>query len=53
METKEEVDTILDNVPKHGGAVLNKAEIDTTSGGYTGYFFDPDGHLWKLVHPQQ
>lgn len=53
METKEEVDTILENVPKYGGSVPNKAAMDETSGGYTGYFSDPDGHLWELVYPQQ
>jgi len=53
METKEEVDSVLENVPKHGGSVPKKAAMDETSGGYTGYFLDPDGYLWELVHPQQ
>ncbi|MEX1135732.1 MAG: VOC family protein [Balneolales bacterium] len=53
MESKEGVDTILENAPKYNGSVLNKAEIDETSGGYTGYFLDPDGHLWELVHPRE
>jgi predicted lactoylglutathione lyase len=53
MENKEEVDSVLESVSKHGGIVPNKAEMDATSGGYTGYFFDPDGYLWELVHPQQ
>jgi len=53
METKEEVDTILENVLKHGGTTSAKAAMDETSGGYTGYFTDPDGHLWELVYPQQ
>lgn len=53
MVSKEEVDTVLENVPKHGGTVRNKAAMDETSGGYTGYFADPDGYLWELVHPQQ
>ena len=53
METKEEVDLVLENVPKHGGTAPNKAGMDAASGGYTGYFFDPDGYLWELVHPQQ
>jgi len=53
MESKEELDTILENVPKCGGTVPNKAAMDETSGGYIGYFSDPDGHLWELVYPQQ
>lgn len=53
MDSKAEVDTIMENVPKHGGTVPSKADIDETSGGYTGYFADPDGYLWELVYPQQ
>lgn len=53
METKEEVDTVLEKVSKHGGIVPKEAAMDAASGGYIGYFFDPDGHLWELVHPQQ
>ncbi|PIR82291.1 glyoxalase [Candidatus Kaiserbacteria bacterium CG10_big_fil_rev_8_21_14_0_10_59_10] len=53
MEIKEEIDTILENVPKYGGTAPAKAAIDETSGGYTGYFTDPDGHLWELVYPRQ
>lgn len=52
MKTQEEVDTILENAPEHGGAVPNKAAMDEASGGYIGYFSDPDGHLWELVFPQ-
>jgi predicted lactoylglutathione lyase len=53
MESKEEVDTILENVSKHGGTVPKEAAMDASSGGYTGYLSDPDGHLWELVYPQQ
>lgn len=53
METKEEVDHILENVTGYGGALSGSAAPDETSGGYIGYFSDPDGHLWELVYPQQ
>lgn len=53
MEAKEAVDAILENAPRYGGAVPNGAAMDEASGGYTGYFSDPDGHLWELVYPQQ
>jgi predicted lactoylglutathione lyase len=53
VETKEEVDTVLENVSNHGGTVPKKAVVDETSDGYTGYFTDPDGHLWELVYPKQ
>ncbi len=36
-----------------GGAKLVKAAGGTFSGGYAGYFQDPDGHLWEIVwNPQ-
>jgi len=31
------------------GAKPVKAPADTTWGGYSGYFADPDGHLWELA----
>lgn len=52
MESKAEVDAILRNVPKHGGSVPAAAAVDPVSGGYIGYFADPEGHLWELVYPQ-
>lgn len=53
LESKSELDTILDAVPKYDGSVPNKPNIDEISGGYTGYFSDPDGHLWELVCPKK
>lgn len=35
------------------GAFIVKAAHDTFWGGYSGYFQDPDGHLWEIVwNPQ-
>ena len=31
------------------GAKLVKAPADTSWGGYSGYFADPDGHLWEVA----
>lgn len=31
------------------GAIVVKAAHDTFWGGYSGYFQDPDGHLWEVV----
>jgi hypothetical protein len=50
--SKDAVDIILEKALAHGGSVPTKAALDKTSGGYTGYFSDPDGHLWELVFPQ-
>jgi catechol 2,3-dioxygenase-like lactoylglutathione lyase family enzyme len=32
------------------GATLCKAPQKTSWGGYSGYFKDPDGHLWEIAH---
>ena len=32
------------------GASLLKAAQETSWGGYSGYFADPDGHPWEIVH---
>ncbi|MEU8922259.1 VOC family protein [Kitasatospora sp. NPDC048545] len=32
------------------GAVMVKPPVPTSWGGYSGYFEDPDGHLWELAH---
>jgi uncharacterized protein len=48
-ESPEEVDATL----KHAvacGASLIKAGEKVFWGGYSGYFGDPDGHLWEVAH---
>ncbi len=32
------------------GATLAKAAQKVVWGGYSGYFKDPDGHLWEVAH---
>lgn len=32
------------------GATLKKAAEKVFWGGYSGYFADPDGHLWEVAH---
>lgn len=49
--TKNDVDRALEKAPLYGGAVPGNAAIDESYGGYVGYVFDPDGHLWELVFP--
>jgi hypothetical protein len=34
---------------KEAGAKLVKSAGDTFWGGYSGYFQDPDDHLWEIV----
>ncbi len=46
--TKEAVDTLLDEAVAAGGRLAKPAE-DVFWGGYSGYFADPDGHLWEVA----
>jgi uncharacterized protein len=48
-ESPEEVDTILEHAVAAGARLLKPAEI-VFWGGYSGYFSDPDGHLWEVAH---
>jgi len=44
-----EVDTVLDQAVA-AGATLVKPGQKVFWGGYSGYFKDPDGHLWEVAH---
>lgn len=49
---REEVDAVMQEAVKAGASVL-KPSADTAWGGYSGYFQDPDGHVWEIVwNPQ-
>jgi uncharacterized protein len=49
LEDRERVDACFDAVAAAGGEVV-KLPVATDWGGYTGYFADPDGHLWEVAH---
>lgn len=42
------VDSIMAQA-QQAGATIVKAAHETFWGGYSGYFHDPDGHLWEIV----
>jgi hypothetical protein len=44
-----EVDAVMAQASR-AGATMTKAAQPTFYGGYAGYFQDPDGHLWEVVH---
>lgn len=44
-----EVDQGLASAVNAGGTLLKPAQT-TDYGGYGGYFADPDGHAWEIVH---
>jgi hypothetical protein len=48
VEKKKEVAKVLAAAAKAGGQVLKPAK-DAFWGGHSGYFADPDGHLWEAA----
>ena len=48
VSSKEQVDQAL-NQAVEAGATLVKPAQDVFWGGYSGYFSDPDGHLWEVA----
>ena len=52
VSSKAEVDAVMAQAHL-AGAVIVKSAHDTFWGGYSGYFQDPDSHLWEVVwNPQ-
>jgi len=52
VQSKEEVDTLLDQA-KAAGATLTEEPYERPWGIYSGYFRDPNGHLWEIIwNPQ-
>ena len=45
---KHQVDEVMATVEKAGGKIIKKPQ-DAFWGGYSGYFSDPDGHLWEVA----
>lgn len=48
VSTKEEVVEVLNQAVRSGGKLVKPAQ-DVFWGGYSGYFTDPDGHLWEVA----
>ena len=48
-ESKEEVNDILKKAEK-AGAEITDAAHERPWGIYSGYFKDPDGHLWEVIY---
>jgi uncharacterized protein len=52
VASKAEVDAAMATAEASGAVIVETAH-DTFWGGYSGYFQDPDGHLWEVVwNPQ-
>jgi catechol 2,3-dioxygenase-like lactoylglutathione lyase family enzyme len=52
VSSKPEVDALI-GVAERAGAVIVERPRERFWGGYSGYFHDPDGHLWEVAwNPQ-
>jgi len=49
VASEAEVDQVIEQALS-AGAKLSKTAQKTSWGGYSGYFKDPDGHLWEIAH---
>lgn len=49
VASTEEVDAVCKQAVA-AGATLTKQPQPVFWGGYSGYFRDPDGHLWEIAH---
>jgi uncharacterized protein len=47
--SEKEVKQVLKQAQKAGAKIVKKAQ-KVFWGGYSGYFTDPDGYLWEVVH---
>ena len=48
VTSRQTVDEVIGNAVAAGGEVV-KAAAAAQCGGYSGYFSDPDGYLWKVA----
>lgn len=46
--SRAEVDAVMADASR-AGATIVKPAAETFWGGYSGYFQDPDGHVWEVV----
>ncbi len=52
VSSRAEVDAVMEQARRAGAAIVKPAG-DTFWGGYSGYFRDPDRHLWEVAwNPQ-
>lgn len=51
VSSKKEVDAVLDEAESAGGRIVKPAQ-EVFWGDYSGYFADPDQHLWEVAYPQ-
>ncbi len=52
VASRGEVDAVMEQAEKAGATITDAAQ-DRFWGGYSGYFQDPDGHLWEVAWDPQ
>jgi len=52
VNSSQEVDAVIAQASAAGATIVKAGHI-TAWGGYTGYFQDPDGHLWEVAFNPQ
>lgn len=48
VTSSQQVDALMEEAGRAGAKIINPAH-KTSWGGYTGYFQDPDGHVWEVA----
>ncbi len=49
LHSETEVDAVMEQAMAAGATLVKKPQ-KVFWGGYSGYFKDPDGHLWEIAH---
>jgi len=49
VKSEAEVDAVVQQAVDSGATLVKKPQ-KVFWGGYSGYFADPDGHLWEVAH---
>ena len=49
VESEAAVDAVVEQAVAAGATLIKKPQT-VFWGGYSGYFADPDGHLWEIAH---
>jgi catechol 2,3-dioxygenase-like lactoylglutathione lyase family enzyme len=49
VDSRDQVDRALADAVAAGATLLKPAQ-EVFWGGYSGYFADPDGHVWEVAH---
>lgn len=49
VQSEADVDAVMAQATR-AGAQVTKPPGHTSWGGYSGYFSDPDGHLWEIAY---